>query len=75
MRIRKGDEWKTIFRTRYGYFDYHVMPFGLTNAPASFQGYINKIFVEKLDIFVIVYLDNILIYTKDDRNGHAVAIR
>ena len=51
------------------------MPFGLTNAPASFQGYINKILAEKLDIFVIVYLDDILIYTKDDRDGHVAAVR
>ena len=51
------------------------MPFGLTNAPASFQRYINKILVEKLDIFVIVYLDNILIYTDDDRDGHVSAVR
>ena len=50
------------------------MPFGLMNAPASFQGYINKILAEKLDIFVIVYLDDILIYTKDDRDGHVTAI-
>ncbi len=41
------------------------MPFGLSNAPANFQGYINKVLAEKLDIFIIVYLDNILIYTKD----------
>ena len=67
MRIRKGDEWKTIFKTWYGHFKYQVMLFGLTNAPASFQGYINMILVEKLDIFVIVYLDDILIYT--DING------
>ena len=65
MRIREGDKWKTAFRTRYGQFEYQVMPFGLFNAPASFQGYINKIFAKKLDIFVIVYLDNILVYTKD----------
>ena len=51
------------------------MPFGLTVAPASFQRYINKIFVEKLDIFVIVYLDNILIYTKDDGDGHIAAVQ
>ena len=49
------------------------MPFGLTNAPASFQGYINKIFTKKLEIFVIVYLDNILIYTDDD-GGHVAVV-
>ena len=51
------------------------MPFGLINAPASFQGYINKILAEKLDIFVIVYLDDILIYTEDDGDGHVTAVR
>ena len=51
------------------------MPFGLINAPASFQGYINKILTEKLDIFVIVYLDDILIYTDDDGDRHVSAIR
>ena len=50
------------------------MPFGLTNASASFQGYINKILAEKLDIFVIVYLDDILIYTDDDES-HVTAVR
>ena len=52
-----------------------MIPFGLTNAPASFQGYINKILAEKLDIFVIVYLDDILIYTKDDGDGHIAAVQ
>ena len=75
MRIREGDEWKIAFRTRYGHFEYQMMPFGLTNAPASFQGYINKILAEKLDIFVIVYLDDILIYTEDDGDGHVAAVR
>ena len=75
MRIKEGDEWKTAFRTRYGHFEYQVMPFGLSNAPASFQGYINKILAEKLDIFVIVYLDNIFIYIKDQDLGHVEAMR
>ena len=75
MRIKEGDEWKTAFRTRYGHFEYQVMPFGLSNALASFQGYINKILAEKLDIFVIVYLDDIFIYTEDQGKGHVEAMR
>ena len=51
------------------------MPFGLTNAPGSFQGYVNKILAEKLDIFVIVYLDDILIYTEDPGKAHVEAVR
>ena len=75
MRIREGDEWKTAFRTRYGHFEYQVMPFGLSNAPATFQGYVNKILAEKLDVFVIVYLDDILIYTEDPGQLHVDAVR
>ena len=74
MRIRKIDKWKTVFKTRYGHFEYQVILFGLTNTPVSFQGYINKILAEKLDIFVIVYLDNILIYTEDDGDGQIAAV-
>ena len=74
MRIKEGDKWKTAFRTRYGHFEYQVMPFGLTNAPGSFQGYVNKILAEKLDIFVIVYLDDILIYTEDLGKAHVEAV-
>ena len=51
------------------------MPFGLSNAPATFQGYVNKILAEKLDIFVIVYLDDILIYTEDPGQPHVEAVR
>ena len=51
------------------------MPFGLSNAPASFQGYINKILAKKLNVFIIVYLDNILIYTKDKCQGHVAGVR
>ena len=65
MRIRKGDEWKTAFRKRYSYFEYKAISFDFFNAPANFQEYVNKILAEKLDVFVIIYLDGILIYTKD----------
>ncbi len=75
MRIMEGDEWKTAFRTRYGHFEYQAMAFGLTNAPATFWGYINKILAEKLDVFVIVYLDDILIYTKSEGKEHVQAVR
>ena len=60
--IRPGHEWKTTFCTRYGHFEYTVMPFGLMNAPAVFQHMVNHIFWDFLDIFTIVYLDDILIY-------------
>ncbi len=74
MRIRKGDEWKTVFKTCYGHFEYQVMLFGLTNVPATFQGYINKVLIEKLDIFVIVYLNNIFIYTKSEGKKDVEAV-
>ena len=74
MRIHKRDKWKTAFRTWYGYFKYQMMLFGLTNVSASFQRFINKILAKKLDIFVIVYLDNILIYIDDDGDGHVIAV-
>ncbi len=51
------------------------MPFELSNTPASFQGYINNILAEKLDIFVVVYLDDILVYTKDPGQPHVDAVR
>ena len=75
IRICEGDKWKTAFQTRYDYFKYQVMPFGLSNAPATFQGYVNKILAEKLDIFVIIYLNNILIYTNYLGQLHVKAVR
>ena len=51
------------------------MPFRLSNVPASFQSYINKVLVEKLDIFVIIYLDDIFIYTEDQGKGHVEVMR
>ncbi|SOV07143.1 uncharacterized protein UDID_18780 [Ustilago sp. UG-2017a] len=63
LRIAKGDEWKTAFHTRYGLFQYNVMPFGLTNAPASFQHLMNDTFKDMLDRSLIIYLDDLLIYS------------
>jgi len=72
VRVKAGDEWKTTFRTRYGHFEYNVMPFGLTNAPAIFQHLMNDVFREYLDKFVVCYLDDILIYSKnvEEHEGH-----
>ena len=75
VRISEGDEWKTAFRTRYGHFEYQVMPFGLSNAPATFQGIINRVLAEKLDVFCIVYLDDILIYTEEVGSAHMDAVK
>jgi hypothetical protein len=69
VRITEGEEWKTAFRTRYGSFEWLVMPFGLSNAPAAFQCFMNNIFGDLLDVCVIVYLDDILIYS-DDMSQH-----
>ena len=74
MQIWEVDKWKKAFRTWYRHFEYQVMPFGLFNTPAIFQGYINKILAKKLDVFIIVYLDNILIYTKDPGQAHVEAV-
>ncbi len=74
MQIWEVDKWKAAFQTRYGYLKYQVIPFGLSNASDSFQGYINKILAKKLNIFVMMYLDNILIYTKDPNQVYVEVI-
>ncbi|QRW25673.1 Retrotransposable element Tf2 protein [Rhizoctonia solani] len=63
--IKEGDEWKTAFRTKYRLFEYLVMPFGLTNAPAAFQHFMNDLFRDLIDVTVVIYLDNILIFSED----------
>ncbi|QRW23208.1 Retrotransposable element Tf2 protein [Rhizoctonia solani] len=66
VRVKEGDEWKTAFRTKYGLYKSLVMTFGLTNAPAAFQHFMNELFKDLLDVCVIIYLNDILIYSKDD---------
>jgi len=63
VRIKKGDEWKMTFTTKYGTYAYLVIPFGLTNAPAAFQRWINRTLQSYIDICCIVYLDDVLIYS------------
>jgi transposase InsO family protein len=72
VRIADGEEWKTAFRTRYGHYEYRVMPFGLTNAPATFQNLMNDVLRDFLDVFAVVYLDDILIFspTLDEHKRH-----
>ena len=65
IRIREGDEWKTGFNTPSGHYEYCVMPFGLCNAPAVFQTFVNDVLRDFLNIFVFVYLDDILIFSPD----------
>ncbi|KAF8751857.1 hypothetical protein RHS01_08600 [Rhizoctonia solani] len=66
VRVKEGDKWKTAFRTKYGLYKSLVMTFGLTNAPAAFQHFMNKLFKDLLNVCVIIYLDDILIYSKTD---------
>ena len=73
--IKERDEWNTIFCTRYEHFEYNIMPFGFTNALVIFQHMMNNIFLKYLDDFVVIYLDDILIFSKNStKHEHHVCL-
>ncbi|QRW12452.1 Retrotransposable element Tf2 protein [Ceratobasidium sp. AG-Ba] len=74
IRIKEGDEWKTAFRTAYGIYEYLVMPFGLKNAPAVLQRMMNDIFRHLLGVTVVVYMDDILIFSEKEED-HAEHVK
>ena len=66
LRVRDSDIFKTTFKNRYGHCEFVVMSFGLTNAPAAFMDLMNRVFNQYLDLFVIVFIDDILIYSRSE---------
>ena len=74
LKIKESDVPKSAFRTRYGHYEFLVMSFGLTNAPAAFMDLMNRVFSAYLDKFIIVFIDDILIYSRSQEE-HAEQLR
>ena len=74
MRTRSGDVPKTAFRMRYGHYEFLIMSFGLTNAPVAFMDLMNRVFRPFLDRFIIVFIDDILVYSRSEEE-HAMHMR
>ena len=75
LKVRSEDVPKTAFRTRYGHYEFLVMPFRLTNAPVAFMGLMNEVFQQYLDRFVIVFIDDILVYSKSkEKHGRHLTL-
>ena len=75
IRMAKGEEYKTAFRTRFGSFEWMVCPFGLSGAPATFQRYINTLLRKQLDDFASAYMDDVIIYSNGTREDHFRKVR
>jgi hypothetical protein len=74
MKIREYDILKTAFILRYGLYEYTVMSFGLTNAPAYFMYLMNKVFMEYMDMFIVVFIDDILVYSRGEEEHLRLAL-